>query len=1220
MKKTTTRQSGANTRIPGFALIVTLVLMVLLMILAVGLLALSSTEIRKSGVSKAQAEARANAKMGMLIALGRLQASLGPDAAATANSSILDTDPTTEEIEGVQHKHWLGVYPTVNPSSPDDSLLAPRDLRDWSLENLEWLVSSSDSTSIPDPTASLSGEGVTLAQYINDPSLAVPDPDQIDSLSATDLTKVQAGLIELEGNEGRFAWWVGDESMKARIDTLASEDGSDILSGSDVDAFAQKQANYVTTQGNNFSRLMPSYADSPENLKKLVTKDSLSLLAENSSDSSWKNWGILNQDKFTTTARTLPVDVVNGSLKKDLTAYFEGTYSGKDGEPMIDPRFSLTADRIPVFDTLKDWAGLVDDPTEPQAVIAPNLTSSTPKAGLYPIITQGAVGLQQCYEILTADAATNNYTVRAVYMIHPQIQIWNPHNVPLAAQDYIVQIGYQFRWWMHAAGRPPVAGWNWGHNTDKITWNGPRPEWHSWETFNGFDPLPVHKPAPNENIQYQANKRFFTFVIKNQAFEPGESLVFYAKPPTDPSGPISGIPYNQNSDADTDILQNYSSDQDLNLLSNEGNLDEFFYITCDTVGTVHPTYAANTPTRLQTESNFQSNTTGSGASGEEDLHMHMNLYSALDDSPELLHASRKPHRNTRTGLWRRDTFPLNKYQDGETFASDTYDYKSPLINFGSSMMGSNFDIFVGGNNINLPPKGGQPHAVLSYWNIRNQESFSVSDSWSGGSLESSTWLNTFSFRDVPQFLITWEAVDNFYGNLSTDRLGGWHQSQVQGMGYPLFDYPTGEYGPLSLGAFQHADLSFYAWQPTYAFGNAQAPPRFDRRLYESDLYPDLYDLSYLLNASTWDQYYLSTIPQSGITLKEGMRLPNSRQVITGTSENTALDAAKLVNSDGFDLSASSVTVHGSFNVNSTSISAWRSFLSGALGQQVETVNTNADSNVATAAAMGRFFRPLVEEKEAATNDRTTTRFDEINGWASTRTLNETELDTLSERIVEEVKRRGPFLSLADFVNRRLEPDSSATGDEEVYQQVLGTIQAAINKATYLDGEINNHFLTETGSNGAKMTVKPAVDWEPPTSGGGIDFQVSDEAKEAIFGAPISEINSQGGMIHTYAPNFLSQADVLTKIGSSITVRGDTFVIRSYGDSLNNSGDIAARAWCEAVVQRIAEPVDWDGTDDMMIQPQAPGEEGFGRQFKVVSFRWLSQDEVMPYSQDDAITQ
>ena len=1174
----------------GFALIATISVMVLLVMIALAMLSLSTIELRSSRHDNAQAEAQANARMGLQLALGRLQSSLGPDARATANASILDTDPSTLDIDGVSHSHWLGAYPTINPSSPDDGLLSPRSLRDWSLENLQWLVSSANSN--PDPTVALSGDSVTLGQFINDASVTIPNNSGIDGLSPALLSKAQAGLVKVLDNSGRYAWWVGDESMKARVDTLASPDGSDVLDGSEVDATAQKRNNYQIIQGNNFSDLLPGYKDSAENLFKLITHGELDLLGQ---DASWSSWSKLNQDKFTPYSYSLPVDVANGRLKQDLTAYFKGSYTGHDQRSMIDPRFSITAGKTPSFDLLKQWANMVEDHKQPQAVVASDSNSSTPTHGLHPLITQGAVAMQQSYKILSPT------TLHPVFMFQPQFQLWNPHNVPLAAKDYIIQIGYQFRWWMLANGT---------RNTDVVNFGGPNPEWRSWSVSTGQDPLPPHLPADNENINYQNNKRFFTFVIKNQAFQPGESLIFYAKPPA--SGHISGVAYNMNNDTDTEILNNYSNDADLNLLVNEGNLDEFFYFVHPATGTASASTQTKMPSQIRTESNFRSWEDGSGVTDREDLEMHLNLYSVDDGKASLLHAMKKPQKNERFGNWKRETYPLRRYQNGEIFASETYDAKSALINFGSSMLASNFDIFQGGSNMNLPPKSGQPHSVLGQWNIRNQESFTTSSAWAGGSVEASSWLNTFSFRDVNTFKNTWEATDNLYGNLSSDRLGGWHQSQVQGMAYPFFDYPTSQYGPLSLGSFQHANLSVYSWQPTYAFGNAQAPPRFDRSQKQSGSQSDLYDVSYMLNASTWDSYYLSTIPQNDVTLEKGMRLPNSRQFLTSVTSERDLDTSQLTHEDGFELSAANVLIHGGFNVNSTSVVAWKAFLSGAMGQSVETLHSNTDSNVETAAAMGRFLAPLLEEPASVTNERNSTQFTDPNSWAATRTLNAEEIDTLATRLVEEVKRRGPFLSMADFVNRRLEPDSSVTDDERVYQEVLGTLQAVINKAPAEDQSINYHYYSNQGNGSPIMSIKPVDDWN--------SFTVSEAAQEAMFGYPISTINRQGGLIHNYAPNFLSQADVLTKIGPSITVRGDTYVIRSYGDSIDpRTGKIAARAWCEAVVQRVAAPVGWDGSNDQLVQPQAPEETGFGRHFKIVSFRWLSKEDVMPFANDAAIT-
>jgi len=72
----------------------------------------------------------------------------------------------------------------------------------------------------------------------------------------------------------------------------------------------------------------------------------------------------------------------------------------------------------------------------------------------------------------------------------------------------------------------------------------------------------------------------------------------------------------------------------------------------------------------------------------------------------------------------------------------------------------------------------------------------------------------------------------------------------------------------------------------------------------------------------------------------------------------------------------------------------------------------------------------------------------------------------------------------------------------------------------------------------------------------------------------------------------------------MTVRGDTFTIRTYGESLSGiTGAVQSKVWCEAVVQRIATPVE---PGDSIVSPT--GE--FGRQYKLVSVRWLNESEVL----------
>jgi hypothetical protein len=108
------------------------------------------------------------------------------------------------------------------------------------------------------------------------------------------------------------------------------------------------------------------------------------------------------------------------------------------------------------------------------------------------------------------------------------------------------------------------------------------------------------------------------------------------------------------------------------------------------------------------------------------------------------------------------------------------------------------------------------------------------------------------------------------------------------------------------------------------------------------------------------------------------------------------------------------------------------------------------------------------------------------------------------------------------------------------------------------------------------------------------------------GAPAGEAGStmQG------VPGFVTQGDVLAMIGPALTTRGDTFLIRAFGESGSDSANPQGKAWLEAVVQRVYEPVTpADPTADVTDPERWRPADSFGRKFEIVSVRWLTQDEI-----------
>ena len=108
----------------GFTLVISVALLVLLMIIALGTLSLSGIALRSSERSLWQAQARANARCALLLAIGELQRQAGPDQRITAPASIMDSVAETESVQDVGEPLVAGVWsahqqnPTTHQAFP----------------------------------------------------------------------------------------------------------------------------------------------------------------------------------------------------------------------------------------------------------------------------------------------------------------------------------------------------------------------------------------------------------------------------------------------------------------------------------------------------------------------------------------------------------------------------------------------------------------------------------------------------------------------------------------------------------------------------------------------------------------------------------------------------------------------------------------------------------------------------------------------------------------------------------------------------------------------------------------------------------------------------------------------------------------------------------------------------------------------------------------------
>ncbi len=411
------------------------------------------------------------------------------------------------------------------------------------------------------------------------------------------------------------------------------------------------------------------------------------------------------------------------------------------------------------------------------------------------------------------------------------------------------------------------------------------------------------------------------------------------------------------------------------------------------------------------------------------------------------------------------------------------------------------------------------------------------------------------------------AVDAGNGN------GFWGQDNRNGVQHVvLFELPT---APLqSLAAFQHVNnISRYAQEPAFVVGNSYGSPFIARDSVTERLLNKNFtqvDWSYFANEALWDNYYFSSLtPREDLnedfetSLNRYLNrdaLPNSRMIFDGVSASEVLgdlldaNADSKIAADAYQKSAEYFMVDGAFNVNSTSVEAWKAVLAAANGIDVAYFNGNSVSRAG--------------EQPSPFSRMTLPGGDNSDDWKGFRSLTDAQLDALAHAIVAQVKLRGPFTSLADFVNRRLSTDDTG---------LMGPLQAAIEATT-----VNDNF-TEVVTEG---------DLEDPgvTYSEGSNYPYKSHATGPTAAA---------------ATGYLLQSDILMSLGPVLSARSDTFKIRAYGDYEDPITGQTTAARCEAIVQRLPEYV--DPADDANLPPlQLTSDTNldFGRRFVIRSIQWL----------------
>ena len=139
-------------------------------------------------------------------------------------------------------------------------------------------------------------------------------------------------------------------------------------------------------------------------------------------------------------------------------------------------------------------------------------------------------------------------------------------------------------------------------------------------------------------------------------------------------------------------------------------------------------------------------------------------------------------------------------------------------------------------------------------------------------------------------------------------------------------------------------------------------------------------------------------------------------------------------------------------------------------------------------------------------------------------------------------------------------------------------------------------------------VDPAVpDWAATSAAMNYGAVASILADREMF--KDAKYKPEQGYRSTGIPGWLTQADVLQVIGPSLTARSDTFRIRTFGEALDAKGNSVAKAYCEAIVQRVPAYLDPANIPSARGADLSTLNKTYGRQFQIIAFRWLSPNEI-----------
>lgn len=981
---------------PGFALISTLMLMILLAIICVGILGLSAVAVRNSSHEQAQAEAQANARMALMVALGSLQTHLGPDARVSARAETLGKDPRVGANVAAETPEawWVG----VSHSDGTTPLSGSKDI--------VWLLSGADGG----PESALSNP----VKMIGEGSL--------DLAALTGGRDIEAGRVKIldQSNRvtGAYAWFVDDNGMKAQLRAshpdVYNEDGENFSGGVLPAAYNPSILEGMGDIG----------GATRDEIQRLGSLRDLVLIGAAKAVARNKFFG------YTTQSLGVLADVKNGGLKKDLSVPFDWQPTANAASnPVFDrlfprtgsvPSHFIVADRDRLntselselnrdngyinFAIFRDYYRLKDHlrtVNDVDCIWPTGILRNSLLAGNDPGVYQGDFGPHPKSSWDTVRSARHgglpygNYRVNGnatIYRDNPILPIlafaqqnaWVTQHTPTQIRTHVQMFTSHYN--AHNAGiliSPSPSG------------SGPR--------VNNYPQVKFTVSGTTLNDQAGLQGTLEVNATQIQFLQPGRAQVFGFDRNIQAGREDDGAAYSRN----IALIVGESVYKDhTGTFAPDSELTAVFHLTNSNF--VHGVSLAGSSNRAYEASQvFYAPFVGQTVFGEP---------RGIGTKKTVVTGGTGVNHVARNAFYLRST-----REPGNAIR--------PLVDANIRAMWNNprWDAPLG---LNMLASHSETSNIAPSENLPNMATSANGDGYSymGSDRDPSGYDRVVLF-DIPRS----DLVS--LGQLQHAAAGrfSYEPTYIVGNSYANLRIPLDNV----VGSVN--DTAFCAPRNLPAIGNF-----------------NLFDASYIVNERLWDEYIFTTIPQSGSgpslsstycesLLSRNSFLPNARFIPYEPSGSTFSPETLseegtgdgLTGTGSFFHNAGHLLVDGSFNINSTSVDAWEAFLSGTHGLPIGQFTTDGVLDGFTDVEGVRFPRAASH----LGGPMKTSGMDE-NYWIGFRELTQPEVRELATEIVEQIRERGTFLTLGSFINRKLEDSEEGKS---------GPLQAA------LDNTVNRNL-------------------------------------------------------------------------------------------------------------------------------------------------------------------